>query len=110
MRDDMVPRASIANAAALTAELDARVPEFEKNFKADFKAFRRRVATLWAPAVWCLLCFVTDVFPSLPIDSVSSLSPLNHTCFAVLTAGCFAFLTAGCAAQCSDSWLCCSMF
>lgn len=50
LRDDMIPRCSVANAAVLNDELSARRVETKRNFKADFKAFRNRLSTLWAPA------------------------------------------------------------
>jgi hypothetical protein len=50
LHDDIITRTCVANAAKLSGELAARKPEFKKDFSEDFNSFKKRVASLWAPA------------------------------------------------------------
>ena len=50
VRDDLVPRASVANVADLARELPGRESMFEQSLADDVQAFKSRAASLWAPA------------------------------------------------------------
>eukprot|EP00041_Stephanoeca_diplocostata_P028165 m.788403 g.788403 ORF g.788403 m.788403 type:complete len:822 (+) comp23318_c0_seq1:255-2720(+) len=49
MRDDLVPRMSVANVAALARELPGREDMFMQSYTDDLAALRARAASLWAP-------------------------------------------------------------
>lgn len=49
LRDDLVPRMSVANVAALARELPGREDMFTQSYADDMAALRARAASLWAP-------------------------------------------------------------
>lgn len=50
LRDDLVPRVSIANVVALAKEIQGREDMIATSYNEDMRAFYRRMKTLWAPA------------------------------------------------------------